>query len=65
MLQGKVNDISVIQSFWDKNTEVMVSDTLNTVKKINIPLREKPEVDENEEYSRQDVVHTDMNFRDD
>ena len=68
MFSGKVNAIATIHSFLDRTTEAMVSDTLNTVQRINIPLKSAPEgiTDrEEDEFSRQDGVQTDMNVRED
>ena len=68
MFSGKVNDISTIHSFLDKATAAMVSDTLNTVKKIHVPLKGAPDgiTDQgDDDLSRQDGVQTDLNMHDD
>ena len=68
MFSGKVNDVSTIHSFLDKATAAMVSDTLNTVKKIHVPLKGAPDgiTDQgDDDLSRQDGVQTDLNMRDD
>ena len=65
MFSGRVNDISLIHSFLDKTTETMVKDTLNTVRKINIPLKSPKDGrdQDGDKSSRQDGVQTDMNLR--